>query len=248
MTGGRRGRGWRIALIACLPILGTGTTASAQDDRPLSPAQVALFETDHLKSIQHPERLEYRFRRESTSPAADPSAPYSDRVDLDVRPRDDGKKDVWVDFLSGERHMPFPPLIGFNGNPVLMFFLEHDVEEMNQTTGGAATYFRNRIRQALVDRAQVKPVEIQRDGATVAATEIILLPFKDDPNLAAFPGVPEKRYRFLVSAAVPGSIYEIEATTPGADGGAPRLKDSMTFGSEKPCASGEGPCAPPGSP
>ena len=48
--------------------------------------------------------------------------------------------------------MPFPPMIGFRGNPVLMFFLEHDVEEMQRVDGGAASYFRTRIRQAFVDR------------------------------------------------------------------------------------------------
>ena len=100
--------------------------------------------------------------------------------------------------------------MGFRGNPVLMYFLEHDVEDMNLMTGGAATYFRNRIRQAFVDRARLKPVEIERAGAKVPATEITLVPFKDDPNLAAFPGVADKRYRFLISDAVPGSIYEID--------------------------------------
>lgn len=229
-------------------MIAMSASAWAQDAPPLSPAQVALFESDHLKSIGQPERLEYRFRRESVAGAADPGAAYSDRVALDVRPRNDGKKDVWVDFLSGEHHMPFPPLMGFKGNPVLMYFLEHDVEEMNRETGGAATYFRNRIRQAFVDRAQLKSVQIPHGDTTVPATEITLVPFKDDPNLAAFPGVPEKRYRFLVSDAVPGSIYEIDATVPGTDGGAPKLRDSMIFDSEKPCASGEGPCAPPGSP
>lgn len=251
MSAIRMGRGWSIALLVSLPFLVTGPAASAQDaqdTRPLSPAQTALFMSEHLKSIEHPERLEYHFQREAAAGGTDPNATYSDRVDLDVRPREDGKKDVWVDFLSGNRHMPFPPLMGFRGNPVLMYFLEHDVEDMNLMTGGAATYFRNRIRQAFVDRARLKPVEIERAGAKVPATEITLVPFKDDPNLAAFPGVADKRYRFLISDAVPGSIYEIDATVPGSDGGNPRLKDTMIFDSEKPCVSGEGPCVPSGSP
>jgi len=245
MSATRKKAAWSLALLAGAAIAGAVTAALADETPPLSPAQVALFESDHLKSIDQPERLEYRFRRESTTTGTDPTAPYSDKVDLDVRPRDDGKKDIWVDFLTGDHHKPFPPLMGFRGNPVLMYFLEHDVEEMNQQTGGAAVYFRNRIRQAFVDRAQVKPVEIERDGAQIAATEITLSPFKNDPNLAPFPGVADKRYRFLLSDAVPGSVYEIDATTPGNAGDPPRIKDSMIFDSEKPCASGEGPCASP---
>ncbi|HTZ78427.1 MAG TPA: hypothetical protein VMC10_10980 [Stellaceae bacterium] len=238
---------WTTALLAVLPIVGMSAAAAADDAPPsLSPAQIALFESDHLKGIEHPERLEYRYRRESTTTGS-PDAAFSDRVDLDVRPREDGKKDVWVDFLSGNRHQPFPPLMGFRGNPVLMFFLEHDVDEMNRETGGAAVYFRNRIRQAFVDRAQMKQVEIPHDGTEVAATEITLTPFKDDPNLAPFPGVADKRYRFLISDAIPGSIYEIDATVPGNAGDPPRIKDSMIFDSTQPCASGEGPCAAPSS-
>jgi hypothetical protein len=241
-------RRWFAALVIGAPAALFAATAGAEDTRPLSEAQTALFESNHFKNIDHAERLEYRFQRETTAvDAKQQDAGFSDRIDLDVRPREDGKKDVWVDFLSGAHHVPYPPLMGFNGNPVLMFFLEHDVTEMNQRTGGAALYFRNRIRQAFVDKAEVKTVDIERAGATLRATEITLVPFKDDPNLKPFPGLSDKRYRFLLSDAVPGSIYEVDATVPGAASDPPRIKESMIFDSEKPCAGGEGPCAPPES-
>src|SRR5258708_39228492 len=112
-------------------VAAAASRAEETDTRPLSAAQIALFESDHLKSIGQPERLEYRFNRDTEGDAKDKAGgSYADHVDLDVRPRADRKKDVWVDFLSGMHHMPFPPLAGFQGNPVLMFFLEHDVEEM----------------------------------------------------------------------------------------------------------------------
>src|SRR5579872_6783063 len=93
--------------IAIVALTLTGPVLAATDETPpLSPAQIALFETDHLKAIRHAERLEYRYRRE----ASEAGGGYDDRVDLDVRPREDGGKNVWVDFLSGERHRPYPPL------------------------------------------------------------------------------------------------------------------------------------------
>lgn len=239
------GRGWLFAiLLSALTIVGA-SMAVGGDDGPLSPAQIVLFETNHLKSIQEAERLEYRFVREAGSESGGRAAGYSDRVDLDVRPRQDGSKNVWVDFLSGEHHVPFPPLMNFNGNPVLMFFLEHDVEEMNQMTGGAASYFRHRIRQAFVDRADLKINPDRARRRLAPATEITLVPFRDDPHFAVFPGLTEKRYRFVLSEVVPGAIYEIDSVTPGADGKTTRLRETMTFESEQPCPAGDGPCARP---
>jgi hypothetical protein len=230
--------------------MGVATLPAAADDtdtRPLSPAQIALFESDHLKSIQHPDRLEYRFARETAGTSADQgnAGSYTDRIDLDVRPRDDQKKDVWVDFLTGERHMPFPPMIGFRGNPVLMFFLEHDVEEMQRVSGGTASYFRTRIRQAFVDRAELKPIDVKHDGTASPGTEITLTPFANDPRISMFPELKDKRYRFVLTDAVPGGIYEIDAETEGAAGQKPPVKETMVFVGEHPCAGSEGPCDAP---
>jgi hypothetical protein len=222
-------------------LLLAGPALAADEVPPLSPVQIALFESDHLKNIERPERLEYRFSR--ATPAG--TGNYVDRIALDVRPRPDGSKDLWVDFLSGERHRDFPPLASFHGNPVLMYFLERDVETMRDQTGGAATYFRNRIRRAFLDRAELRRTEFRRDGETMPATVITLAPFRGEERLAVFPGMAEKTYRFVLSETVPGTIYEIVAEIPGRPGEAPRLTEKMTFAAERPCETAEGPCAPP---
>jgi hypothetical protein len=228
----------------CALLLSLSESPAAENDaRPLSPAQVALFETDHLGSIRQAERLEYRFAREAEAAKPDDIGSYTDRVDLDVRPREDGGKDVWTDFLSAERHVPFPPLTDFHGNPLIMFFLERDVGEMHRLTGGTATYFRNRIRQAFVDQAQLKTIELQRDGKPMQATEITLAPFVQDPHAAVFPGLAEKRYRFVLSEAVPGRVVEIQSEAPSKTGQF-ATKETMTFVSEAPCTGDVGPCVP----
>jgi len=233
----------RIAALATAGLF-LAAGASGQDDaRPLSPAQVALFESDHLRSIGTAERLEYSFRRETP----DTDGSYRDHVDIDVRPRADGGKDVWTEFLSGEHRMPAPPLMGFHGNPVIMFFLEHDVVEMNKLTGGTATYFRNRIRQAFVDKAEQRQVTLERDGKPINATEITLVPFKGDERIAVFPGLTEKRYRFVLSDAVPGAVFEIEASSSSATGQF-SAKDTMTFEGTRPCTGESGSCTPAAQP
>ena len=232
-----------IAFFAGAMVVVAASRADETDRRPLSAAQIALFESDHLKNIEHPGRLEYRFNRDAESDAKDKAGgSYADRVDLDIRPRADRKKDIWVDFLSGEHHMPFPPLAGFQGNPVLMFFLEHDVEEMQRHLGGAASYFRKRIRDAFVDRAQLKPVELMRDGKVASGTEITLTPFTDDPRIAAFPDLKNKLYRFVLSDCVPGGIYEIASEVPNGAGQTPSVRETIVFSGERPCEASEGPC------
>jgi hypothetical protein len=230
---------FRTVLFALVPTLLLSPVAVAADPvPPLSPAQISLFESDHLASIDTPRQLEYRFVRAEPGTAPD----YVDRVRLDLRPRSDGSKDIWVDFLSGAHHVTYPPLIGFRGNPALMYFLQHDVEEMRRQTGGSTTYFRNRIRRAFVDQAPLRAIELVHEGKPLQATEIVAYPFRGDPKLTRFPGMQEKRYRFVLAETVPGVLYAIEAEVPGETGQPPRSKQSLTFAEQRPCATDEGPC------
>jgi hypothetical protein len=196
-------------IILGAPLLTIGAARADDTPPPLSQAQVALFESDHLRDIHQAAELEYRFHHQAQG-GKDPGD-YVDRIALDLHPRDDGGKDVWVDFLSGAHHVAYPPLMGFHGNPVLMFFLEHD-------------------------------------GKTTPATEITLMPFAGDTEIAAsFPALKNKRYRFVLSPTVPGEIYEITAQLPGEAGAPPQQEDSMVFSEERACPTTEGPCTVPGT-
>lgn len=225
---GRRLAFYELLIGAALALGVAGQATAAEDPPPLSPAQIALFESDHLKSITKPVRLDYAF--EHRGGAGD----FTDKVSETIRAvHEDGGKDVAVEFLSGEHQTNFPQVNGFHGNPVLMYFLEHDVVELRQATGGAATYFRNRIRRAFLD-AQMHPTEVTVDGKTQAATEIVITPFRNDAQIARFPGVADKSYRFVLCDAVPGTIYQISTSVPKAtaptDGAA--FGESMTYSGE----------------
>ena len=184
-------------------------------DQALSPAQIALFETDHLKEIGRPVRLDYTFLHRGG-----PEGDFADTVVADIRAvHPDGSKDVWIDFLSGDRRVEMPPAMGFSANPLLVLFLEHDLKEMRLATGGSVEYFRNRISEAFADRAELRPVEVTLDGKTLKATEVAVAPFRGDPHLTKFPGLAGKTYRFVLSDAVPGGIYQM-STTPAPSGDA----------------------------
>jgi hypothetical protein len=215
--------GMVVATLAMAPSI------ARADDPPLSPAQIALFQTEHLKDIAKPVVLEYSFHHHGG-----PSGDFDDTVTADIREiHDDGGKDVWIDFLTGAHHVNFPPALGFHGNPLLMFFLEHDVVEMRDATGGAAQFFRNRVRNAFVDRAEMHSVEITVDGRKRSATEIVLAPFRDDPTVTRFPVFAEKTYRFILSDAVPGRLYQISTTLPASDAASAAFEESLTYRDER---------------
>lgn len=220
--------GVAIGLLMPVFILAAVPAVRAEDDRPLSPAQIALFESNHLKEIAHPVVLDYAFQHHGA-----PTGDFDDKVSAEIRTvHDDGRKDVWIDFLTGDHHVNFPPVMDFNGNPLLMFFLEHDVNEMGAVTGGSAQYFRTRIRQAFIDRAEMHPVQFTLAGAERSGTEIEVTPFHGDPNLARFAAFGDKTYHFILSDAVPGTIYQISTTMPTTSGAPGLFEESMTYAGE----------------
>jgi hypothetical protein len=169
--------------------------------QPVAPAEVLLFETDHLASLQTPVALVYDFRGHDT-------AAFTDTVRLDLAPQGSGTR-ATVKFLSGERQQALPPLDDAHGNPILLGFLEHDIARMHRLTGGSATYFRKRIRMALADAAQVVAQPIAWQGRQVPAQLVRIQPYRDDPQRARYEKYAGKTYRFVLSASVPGGVYQL---------------------------------------
>ena len=219
--------GRKLGIVLGLAAVAWGGNAASADPA-LSPAQVALFESNHLQAIERPVVLDYTFDHRGG-----PGGDFSDKVAADIRAvHPDGSKDVWIDFLGGERRHELPPAKGFEANPLLMFFLEHDVQEMQAATGGAPQYFRNRLSEAFADRASLQKIELKVDGKPLAATEIEVTPFRDDPHLANFPAYAGKTYRFILSDAVPGSLYQITTTLAAAGNPSAISEERLTYAGE----------------
>ncbi len=220
-----------LTLIVALSIVsmpGLAQVSGSQDTRPLSPAQIALFETPHLANVSQPVTLEYSFVENG-------AADFTDRVAIHVgAPHPDGTKLVSFDFLTGVHKVPYPPVDNFTGNPLLMMFLEHDVAAMKQQLGLSATYFRNRIREAFVDRAVVNETSFVLDGRSLAAKRITVQPFLDDHRLDRLPSVQAKSYVFVLADGVPGTLAELHTELPpDPTDGAPALRETLTYTGER---------------
>lgn len=213
-----------IAFLSISALLGLQLSSRAANQAPLSAAQVALFESDHLAEIKAPATLAYTFQHVGSEPCQDTVALALSAV------HEDGSKDVSVQFLTDERHVEFSPVTRFHGNPLIMYFLEWDVRGMHRATGGSAVYFRNRIREAFIDQAEIAEASITVDGRPEAATTAItLLPYRHDPGIKRYAAFRDKSYRFVLSQAVPGMVYEIEVSLPTGAGDMPAAVDRVTY-------------------
>ena len=180
-------------------------SAQAQDKTDFSPAERLLFMTNQLTALKPPTTLRYTFRKSGSMEEG-----FDDSVSISLSKQPDGSCCAGVgDFLTGARKLRLPEVPVAEGNPVILYFLEHDVREMQRLTKGSQYHFRKRIRMAVYQGAKVREVSLGYKGKTIQGTEIFIAPFLDDPNRPRYEKLAVKQYRFLLSNAVPGGVYGI---------------------------------------
>lgn len=186
--------------------------AHAADAQDYSPAEKLLFMSDQLGNLRPPTTLRYGFRKTGTLEEA-----FDDKVSIAFSKGADGKCCTGSgEFFSGARKLPMPDVEGASGNPVLMFFLEREVREMQRLTKGSQSHFRKRLRMAVYGGATLRDVSFSYRGKDVKGQEILITPYLDDPNRPKYEKLATKEYRFWLSDAVPGGVFGIRARVPGA--------------------------------
>lgn len=226
------GRRALLALMAAAPWL--ALPARAQNgSADISSAERALFMRPHLNGLQPGQSLQYGFRH-----AGSLEAPFDDKVTIALGARPEGGCcSARGEFLSGERAVSLPELPAATSNPVILYFLERDVREMQRLTKGQQNHFRKRIRVALAERAQMREVRLPYRGKTVEGSEITVAPYLDDPNRMRFERYAGKTYLFVLSEAVPGGVVAMRSSVAGADGAAePLVEDTLTLDGAEPPA------------
>jgi hypothetical protein len=211
-----------IRLLAGL-VLGTvlsfHSVSQAADEKDYSQAERLLFMTDQLANVKPPATLRYSFRK---SGALEEN--FQDTVTVALRPAADGSCCATAGtFLTGARNMSMPDVDSASGNPVIMYFLEHDVRDMNRLTKGSQSYFRKMIRMAVYKGASVKNVKMKYQGRSVDGRQVSITPFLDDPNRPKYEKFVRKEYVFLLSDAVPGGVFGIHTTIKNEKVDAPPL-------------------------
>jgi hypothetical protein len=146
---------------------------------------------------------------------ADPDT-FTDSVTVDVQQHhDDGTVTVETHFLSGAREIHVPRFEQASGNPAILGFLERDIAEMRRVTGGSSGYFRKQIRMALAHpKLRVNDIDITYNNKAVRAQQIVIQPYLNDPMKDEIGKYVKKRYVFVLSDSVPGSVYRVYTELP----------------------------------
>jgi len=195
-----------------------------------SEAEKLLFKANHLKKFTKPAKLHYIFVKTGTLEQS-----FQDKVEISVdKIMPDGGKNITTRFLSGPNKINYPPTEEARSNPILLYFLERDIREMKRLTGGQPYYFRKRIRIALADHAEVRPVTIVYDGKEVNGKEIKITPYVNDDLKARFGKHVGKYYLFTLSDKIPGEVYQLRSVTPNNQSGGsskeqPLIEETLTF-------------------
>jgi len=213
----------RLFSVASATLLLAG---GAQADDSFSPAEQMLFLSDHLSNVPKATQIRYAYSKIGT---LDPASDGAVNLSVTAMPQGPGRH-THVDFLSGARKFDLPDIDDATANPVILFFLERDVRDMQRRTGGQASYFRKRVRMALAESAQVEPIQLDLKGRSVSATRISIQPFTDDPLKNRFRQLADKSYVFILSQEVPGQLYRMQTLARAPQNDAPPiLEENITF-------------------
>ncbi len=197
-----------------------------------SAADRLLFGTDHLADISEPTTLHYLFQRRGSQ-----AEPFEDRIDIKISgPTEAGAKRVQIGYFSGDRRRQVPPMENVRGNPVVMLFLQRDVNELGRLTGGGWRYFQKRVRLALAKAEETETISVSWNGRVVEAQRITLTPFLNDPNRERFADYAGRTYMLVLSSEVPGHFFQLQSSTPDRNdaNAEPLLEEVLTLVSDSP--------------
>ena len=177
-----------------------------------SEAQKLLFSTPHLDNIKTEGVLYYDFRQHGANTIS-----FNDEITLTIKGISErGGKDVEVSFLSGENNRPYSDIRDFRSNPLLMFFLQWDVEKMDSGSKVTHHYFRHLLRQAFLNTADSEEIKIDFEGRKETAHRVFFQPLVEQQDAELYKDYPKKYYEFVLSDAVPGGVYSISTLIPSS--------------------------------
>lgn len=173
----------------------------------IAPAERLLFMQAHMNGVEPQTELDY---------AVDYSGPPSkinDTLRVLVVSPGNSKNDARVTDRTGSVNVPG----GLPCNPAIIYFLEHDITEMEQLTGGQRRYFQQRVRMALAAGPEITSVSSESLGLGkhAKAQQIVIQPYLNDPNSERFAKYTGKRYTFVMADDVPGRLLMIRTEVPG---------------------------------
>ena len=201
-----------LAKLVAISLIGIGfflQLAPAHAFEKLTEAQSWIYDRGHLANTTQGQILSYHYiAQDATEQNVDDEASVAIMGE-----HDDGRRDVEIDFLSEDRHLPLPVFNGYRGNPVIIAMLEHIAQSVSARSGGGALYVRNRIRDALAsEKVMVETQQLRYNDRDVVATRITFHPFTDDVHLSGDQLIRQSKFNIDLSDDVPGGVLQVKVT------------------------------------
>jgi hypothetical protein len=197
----------------------------------ISNAEKLIFTQDHLRGVQAQTELEYAAVHGGSlavQGGEKARALRGDVVRVFVPSADNARGGATIVDQGGNVDVPTD---GLPCNPIVLYFLERDIAQMERLTGGQRRYFQKRVRLALADGPPITAVTQEIGGKKMAARQIVIQPYLNDPDGERFPRFLAKRYTFVFADSVPGKVVLLRTEVPGEHGdfAHPLHIESLTF-------------------
>ena len=218
-----------VAICLALCLAGPASAPAAADEPPQPAADsvtAVVFDAELLAELEAPVTLRYHYEMRGR----DIDPPFTSQADMMVENgAAPGHKMVNFDMFAGADRRLYGPLKASTQNPMILVFLQRDVQTMGGLTGGAANYFQQQLRRAFNRSTDITTETVEHDGRPLEVTRAVLIPFADDPSIDRFPQFRDKVYEFWITPELPGGLYRISSSTPDVETGEVILEESFTF-------------------
>ncbi|MBJ6373325.1 hypothetical protein [Sedimentitalea arenosa] len=209
----------RTKLIAVVAALALNQAAAQAEE-----AYDLIFKTETLSDVSTASVLVYD---RNVVIAADPdrAARNTGSVNLTFEPDDMAR----LTFFQDGKHRGLGQFPASVGNPVVMYFVETVLRDVAHQAGGSPFYIRNRIKDALVQEADIHAAQFRFDGRALASREVTLHPFENDENRERMKGYGDLALTFTMSEEIPGWYGSLVAKVPGESDETPLYTNALTL-------------------
>lgn len=185
-----------------------------------------LFQNGVLDTIARDKELVYQ-RTVTNQLRADTAE--RDTGDIALSFADDGTEMAHLEFRQNDKYRAMGVFPASVGNPMIMVFYESAVRDMAESAGGSPFYIRNRVKDALVQPAEIIEGEALLNGKTIPVKTILMRPFAEDPNRDRMQGFGDLVLSVTVSEEVPGWYLRLVAEAVPEGGGVVVYRSEIQF-------------------
>ncbi|MCF8481950.1 MAG: hypothetical protein K9H25_16115 [Rhodospirillum sp.] len=222
--------GLSLAVVSMQGTIGFAQAAETGGAPASAGTYALLFREGVLDRVAESAELDYAIHRDGWSAPRPEAAADATKFDGSISLKSAPDDNVVLTIEREGRKATAGTFPRSVGNPIIMYFLESVLRDMANQAGGSPFYIRNRIKAALLEKSEVKPVSVTLNGRDVQAQEVTIHPFAKDEARARMFGFADLELVAVLSEDVPGWYYSLSAKAPSEGGGAdPGYSNRLTL-------------------